>query len=114
MRHTDLTDSALAIAASRFAALGSEQRLAVLRALVRAGDQGLSIGDLGQRTGITGATLTHHTKTLTQAGLVHQTKQGRSIICTAADYDEIKGLTDFLLSECCADSCPPPEGQDHE
>lgn len=90
-------------AAAAFSALGSEQRLLVLRAIVRAGDQGASIGVLGQRSGITGSTLTHHLKILSQAGLIQQVKQGRSIICVAANYDEMQALADFLLSECCAD-----------
>ena len=94
---------ALEIAASRFAALGSEQRLSVLLALVRAGADGLSIGDLGGRTGITGSTLTHHVKILAQAGLVRQARKGRSIICAAVAYDEVRQLSEFLLSECCAD-----------
>ena len=104
MKATDITDSRVAEVASTFAALGSEQRLSVLRALVRAGEDGLTIGVLGERTGVTGSTLTHHMKILTQAGLVRQQKQGRSIICAAVAYDEIRALSDFLLSECCADS----------
>lgn len=91
-------------AASTFAALGSEQRLAVLRTLVRAGPEGLTIGTLGERTGITGSTLTHHMRILSQAGLVEQTKQGRQILCVAADYTRMKALSAFLLSECCADT----------
>ena len=89
-------------AALTFAALGSEQRLAVLRTLVRAGPEGLSIGTLGARCGITGSTLTFHMKTLAQAGLVRQERAGRRIIC-AADTAAIRGLSDFLLAECCAD-----------
>ena len=89
-------------AALTFAALGSEQRLTVLRALVRAGPGGLSIGTLGARCGITGSTLTFHMKTLAQAGLVKQQRAGRRIIC-AADTAAIRGLSDFLLAECCAD-----------
>jgi len=77
----------LEIAASSFAALGSEQRLTVLRVLVRAGPAGLSIGALGTRSGVTGSTLTHHMKILSSAGLVSQTRQGRSIICAAVAYD---------------------------
>ncbi|KAJ56372.1 ArsR family transcriptional regulator [Actibacterium mucosum KCTC 23349] len=107
MKQEDLSDASLALAASRFAALGSEQRLAVLRILVRAGDQGLSIGELGKRTGITGATLTHHMKVLAQAGLVGQRKEGRSVICVAADYDQMVELSDFLLKNCCADAPAP-------
>jgi len=91
-------------AASAFAALGSEQRLSVLRTLVRAGPEGLSIGDLGERTGVTGSTLSHHMKILSTAGLVKQSRQGRSIICAAVAFDEVKSLSAFLLTECCADS----------
>ncbi len=99
------------VAASAFAALGSEQRLTVLRTLVRAGPDGLSIGELGQRTGVTGSTLTHHMRILAQAGLVRQEKRGRSVICVGAAYDEVRTLADYLLSECCADC--EPGGADH-
>lgn len=104
MKMNDLSDQSLVKAASTFAALGSEQRLAVLRVLVRAGEDGLRIGELGERSGVTGSTLTHHMKILTQAGLVRQEKQGRSILCAAVAYDELRALADFLVSECCADS----------
>lgn len=90
-------------AASAFAALGSEQRLAVLRTLVRAGPAGLPMGDLGTRTGVTGSTLTHHLRILREAGLVRQVKEGRKIICVGAAYDRAKALSEFLLKECCSD-----------
>ncbi len=99
-----ITDTSLEDAAQAFAALGSEQRLGVLRALVRSGPAGLPIGELGQITGITGATLTHHVKFLAHAGLVTQTRQGRSIICAAVAYDMVQRLSEFLLSECCVDA----------
>ncbi|MDA7423996.1 ArsR/SmtB family transcription factor [Thalassococcus lentus] len=104
------TDQTFAVAAAKFAALGSEQRLAVLNTLVRAGNDGLRIGTLGERCGITGSTLTHHLKILTAAGLVRQNRDGRSIICAAADYSEVASLSEFLLNECCADCV---EGHDH-
>lgn len=113
MKQSSAADLDLALAASTFAALGSEQRLAVLRALVRAGPAGLSIGELGRRTGVTGSTLTHHMKILSQAGLVQQEKQGRSIICAAVAYDELRALSDFLLRECCADT-DRPEDHGHD
>ena len=103
----------LAIAASTFAALGSEQRLTVLRSLVRAGPAGVTIGTLGERTGVSGSTLTHHMKILTQAGLVTQARQGRKIICAAVAYDELRALSKFLLNECCADS-DSPEDHNHD
>lgn len=104
MKQESFNDLSLTKAASTFAALGSEQRLAVLRCLVRAGHSGLPIGALGERTGVTGSTLTHHMKILAQAGLVTQEKQGRSIICAAVAYDQVQDLSQFLLKECCADS----------
>lgn len=102
-QHFETSDTLLEAAAA-FSALGSEQRLAVLRAIVRAGPEGLSMGDLGQRSGITGSTLTHHLKILAGAGLVEQAKQGRSVICVAAAYEKVRALSDYLLSECCLDA----------
>ena len=91
-------------AASTFAALGSEQRLHVLRVLVRAGPEGLTIGELGARSGVTGSTLTHHMKILAAAGLVDQKRQGRKIICVGIDFARIEDIAAFLMKECCADS----------
>ncbi|MEQ9694311.1 metalloregulator ArsR/SmtB family transcription factor [Shimia sp. SDUM112013] len=113
MKYDSTDDISLTLAATAFAALGSEQRLSVLRTLVRAGHEGLSIGELGQRTGVTGSTLTHHMKVLAQAGLVTQSKQGRSIICAAVAYDEVRALSEFLLKECCADCATPGKDHDH-
>ncbi len=97
-------------AASAFAALGSEQRLEVLRVLVRAGPDGLSIGTLGERAGVTGSTLTHHLRVLREAGLVSQAKEGRKIICVGAAYDRARELSEFLLQECCTDSLHSEHG----
>jgi ArsR family transcriptional regulator len=96
-------------AAQAFAALGSEQRLGVLQVLVRAGPEGLSMGELGKRTGVPGSTLNHHLRFLVHAGLVEQAKQGRSIICSAVAYDMIRALSNFVLENCCADA----QGTEH-
>ncbi len=98
------SDLTVDTAASKFAALGSEQRLMVLHTLVRAGTEGLSIGELGNRAGISGSTLTHHLKILSAAGLVRQERHGRSTICAGADYDVVHALSEYLLQNCCADS----------
>lgn len=99
-------------AAASFAALGSEQRLQVLRCLVRAGPAGLRIGDLGTRSGVSGSTLTHHLKILSAAGLIVQERHGRSTICAAVAYDDVQALAGFLLTECCADAAQK-EGHTH-
>ena len=100
------------VAASAFAALGSEQRLGVLGALVRAGPDGLPIGELGRRSGVSGSTLTHHLRILAGAGLVAQERRGRQIICAAVAYDAVGSLSRFLLRECCADA-QDGSGHDH-
>ena len=110
---TPNTDLTITEAASTFAALGSEQRLHVLLTLVRAGPSGLAIGQLGERAGVTGSTLTHHMKILAAAGLVSQVKHGRKIICVGAAIERMEVLSDFLLKECCADCGGHEEGGRH-
>lgn len=89
-------------AATAFAALGSEHRLAILRRLVRAGPTGLPIGDLGAAVGVTGSVLTHHLRQLVSAGLVQQQRDGRRILCRV-DHGAVAALSGFLVAECCAD-----------
>lgn len=91
-------------AAGAFAALGSEQRLHIIETLVRAGPDGLATGELGERTGIGGSTLTHHLKILTTAGLVQQQRHGRSIVCAAVSFATVETLSGFLLRNCCLDA----------
>lgn len=93
-------------AAQGFAAMGSEARLEVLRALVRAGGDGLTIGDVRERTGIPPSTLAHHLKFLAGAGLVSQEKDGRSVINRAA-FKTLQDLAQYILLECCADADRP-------
>lgn len=90
------------IAAQGFAAMGSESRLQVLRALIRAGDQGLTVSQVQDRTGIAPSTLAHHLKFLAGADLIEQEKSGRTIF-NRASFDQLEGLANFILNECCAD-----------
>ena len=101
----------ITLAATAFAALGSEPRLAILRRLVRAGPRGLPIGDLGEAVGITGSVLTHHLKQLVSAGLIVQHREGRRIL-SSVDIAAVEALSRYLVSECCADlGGPDPECQ---
>jgi DNA-binding transcriptional ArsR family regulator len=63
---------------------------------------------------VTGSTLTHHVKVLATANLVTQARQGRSIICAAIAYDQVRALSEFLLTACCADSTTPCEDHEHD
>jgi ArsR family transcriptional regulator len=98
-------------AATAFAALGSEARLSILRRLVRAGGDGLPIGELGEDVGVTGSVLTHHVRHLVSAGLVEQRRDGRRILCSVV-ITEVEALSSFLISECCADRGATPHPRD--
>lgn len=93
----------LDFAAQGFAAMGSEARLQVLRIVLRAGQAGLTVGDIQDRTGIAPSTLAHHLKALAGAGLVQQEKVGRMTV-NRANFDMLTKLADYILSECCADA----------
>ena len=94
--------------AEAFSALGSEVRLSILRALVRAGEAGLTVGALQARLAVAGSTLSHHLRALTQAGVLEQRREGRTLVCRAR-YDRIRELAAFLVSECCADATEEQE-----
>lgn len=90
-------------AAQGFSAMGSESRLEVLQALVRAGKAGLRVGDIQERTGIAASTLAHHLKFLSAANLIVQRKDGRTIMNTA-NYAYLGALATFILEHCCTEA----------
>ncbi len=90
-------------AATRLEALGNPTRLKIYRTLVRAGDPGLSVGKLQSRLSIPGSTLSHHLKTLIIVGLVSQERDATTLICRA-NYPVMRGLVEFLVSECCTET----------
>lgn len=92
-----------------FAAVASEPRLAVLLTLVRAGEEGLNVGEIQQRVGLPASTLAHHLKFLAAGGVIEQVRQGRTVLNRAA-YGRIEALAAYLLDECCADAARAPHG----
>lgn len=87
--------------ARALAALGHDARLSIFRLLVKAGDEGLRVGDIGAHLGLAPSTLAHHLTTLVDAGLVVQEKRGREVF-NRVDYPAMHGVLGFLTSECCA------------
>lgn len=86
--------------AKSLAALGHEVRLSIFRLLVKAGDDGLPVGDIAQQLDLALSTLAHHLRALVGAGLVVQEKQGRVVI-TRVDFDAVRHTVQFLTAECC-------------
>lgn len=89
-------------ASQGFSAVGSESRLSVLMILVRAGDDGLTVGEIQGKSNMPPSTLAHHLRVLSSAGLIIQSKQGREVT-NLANFDRIKRLGEYILSECCLD-----------
>ena len=96
-------------AAAILAELGNETRLAIVRNLVRAGGDGLTVGEIQRATGVPGSTLTHHIRRLCQVGLVSQTRRGSTLWCRA-DTDLVHSLAHYLIEECCVGEGRRPGG----
>jgi len=87
-------------AARALDALGNAKRLAIYRLLVRAGDDGLAVGEVQRALGIPASTLSHHVAWLGRAGLVTQQRHGREIRCRA-DFGVMHALVGYLTDSCC-------------
>jgi ArsR family transcriptional regulator len=87
--------------AKRFASLGSEQRLGLLRVLVRAGDTGLTVGQIQQATGMAASTQFHHMSLLVDAALVKRERRGKEVVHSVR-FSELKAIGDYLMQDCCA------------
>jgi DNA-binding transcriptional ArsR family regulator len=87
-------------AARCLAELGHPHRLQVFHLLIRAGDAGLSVGEIQGALGIPKSTLAHHIAQLVSAGLMTQRREGRVQRCQV-DAEKSKQLLKFLVSDCC-------------
>lgn len=88
-------------AAEYLAALGNQTRLELFRLLVRAGPEGLTVGEVQRHLSIPGSTLSHHLDALARTGLVIQERRGREIVCRP-DYPRMRGVIAYLTDQCCA------------
>jgi DNA-binding transcriptional ArsR family regulator len=88
------------------AALAQPNRLQVFRALVVAGQQGETPGDLSDSLGIPNATLSFHLKELMNAGLIGQERNGRNLIYRV-EFKQMNGVLAYLTENCCqgAEDC---------
>ena len=89
-------------AANVLAKIGNPTRLRIVRLLVRAGDEGLPVGQIQKRLDIPASTLTHHIAHLKTAGVISQRRRQAALICRI-EFDVIRALVDYLTEECCAD-----------
>jgi len=83
-----------------FSALAQSSRMTIFRLLVKAGPDGLQVGEISRRLGIVPSTLSGHLAVLKRAGLLKSTRFQREIRY-AANLDAINDLVGFLLADCC-------------
>lgn len=93
--------------ADMLAAMGSEQRLSIIRLLLGAHPEGLVVGSIQEQTGIAASTLSHHLERLRHEGLVTVTREG-TFLRYRAHVDALRELLSFLYAECCRPEGPGP------
>lgn len=107
-----MTSIQIPVAVQALSALAQGSRLAVFRALVRAGPDGLPAGEIAREVGVLPNTLSSHMTILLQACLVTSRRNGRSIIYSA-DFARMTSLLQFLIDDCCGGNpglCFPDQG----
>lgn len=87
-------------AAKMAESLGAPVRIEILRMLIRAGQAGLSVGELQERLAIPRSTVSHHLQKLIQAELLYQQRVGTTLYCHP-NFAAMQDLLQFLTAECC-------------
>lgn len=82
------------------AALAQPVRLQAFRALVVAGQEGLTPSVMAERLGVGATALSFHLKELLHAGLVTQERASRNLIYRA-EFTQMHALLGFLTDNCC-------------
>ena len=83
-----------------FSALSQPTRLDAFRLLIKAGEAGMSAGDIGDTLGARQNTMSANLSVLSRSGLIRSKREGRSIRYFA-DMDGMRGLLAFLMEDCC-------------
>ena len=92
-----------------FAALSQSTRLDVFRLLIKAGEAGMTAGDISDTLEVRQNTMSANLSILARADLIRNKREGRSIRYFA-DMDGMRGLLAFLMQDCCGgrpDLCQP-------
>ena len=82
-------------------ALGNPTRIRLFRLLMRAGSQGLNVGEVQKLLETPASTLAHHIAALSKADLLLQRRKGREVFCYA-NYNTMNATIDYLTEACCA------------
>ena len=94
------TEEQVARFADMFSALGTEQRLRIMRLLLSAHPDGMVVGDIITELGMAASTLSHHLDKLKNEGLV-KVRRESTFLRYSANADALQELLGFLYAECC-------------
>lgn len=89
--------------------LSHPQRMGLFRLLLRRYPDAVPAGEIGTSLGLKASTASVYLAALREAGLITQTREGRSLLYRA-DVGAMRGLIGFLFDDCChgrPDLCPP-------
>ncbi|MEM9709846.1 MAG: metalloregulator ArsR/SmtB family transcription factor [Pseudomonadota bacterium] len=87
--------------ASLLSALANEDRLCLLRALVRAGPTGLPAGALAEALSASPSRTSFHLAALAEHGIVRSERKARQVIYRV-DFPLIGAMIDYFVEDCCA------------
>lgn len=96
-------------ALAALSALAHPTRLAVFRLLVEAGPDGMAAGAIADAMDSRLNTMSKNLSVLTDAGLLVNHREGRSIVYEAR-IETMRELLDYLMQDCCGGSpelCAP-------
>jgi DNA-binding transcriptional ArsR family regulator len=85
---------------ARLAELGHPIRLSIFKLLVKAGKEGLSVGNIQQQVDIPNSTLSHHIAKLLKVNLITQRRESRTLFCIP-QFDALNEVVQYLIDECC-------------
>jgi len=81
-------------------AMGAEPRLRIVRLLLTAHPDGLTVGEIQAELAIPASTLSHHLEKLKAEDLVRVRREG-TFLWYRANNDVLQELLAFLYAECC-------------
>jgi ArsR family transcriptional regulator, arsenate/arsenite/antimonite-responsive transcriptional repressor len=84
----------------RFAALGAEARLQIVRLLLSAHPTGMVAGEIQEELAIPSSTLSHHLEKLRHVGLLDVRRAG-TFLWYKANTGALQEILGFLYEECC-------------
>ena len=84
----------------QLSALAQDTRLAVFRALMKAGPDGMAAGEIATLLDVAPTTLSSHLGILNRSGLIDMRRNGRSLIYSA-NIENVRGMLQVLVSDCC-------------